>query len=269
MKVRVCACPWYDFLYLCQKFEMNEQSFIIYGRHPVVDAIKAGKLFEKVMLLQGTTGETEIELRKITREHNIPLSMVPKEKLHKMAAKGANHQGVIGFLSMIEYQSLENILPHIFEKGETPLLLLLDNITDVRNFGAIARSAEVMGVHAIVVPQKGGALINADAMKASAGALSKIPVCREKTMSGVLDYLGSSGVRVVSSDLKGEKQLFEIDFTGPTAILIGSEGEGVNANFIRRSDETFKIPQIGTTDSLNVSVATGIILYEVVKQRMA
>lgn len=246
---------------------MNEQNLMIYGRHPVVDAIKAGKPFEKVMLLQGTTGETEIELRKICREYDIPLSMVPREKLNKMAARGANHQGVIGFLSIIEYQSIENILPFIFEKGETPLLLLLDNVTDVRNFGAIARSAEVMGVHAIVVPHKGGALINADAMKASAGALSKIPVCREKTLSAVLDYLGSSGVSVVASDLKAEKQLFDIDFTVPTAILIGSEGEGVNGNFLRRSDETFKIPQVGTTDSLNVSVATGIILYEVVKQR--
>ena len=248
---------------------MNEENFIIYGRHPVVDAIKAGKLFEKIMLLQGTTGETEIELRKLTREHNIPLSMVPKDKLNKMAAKGANHQGVIGFLALLEYQKLEEILPQVFEKGETPLFLLLDNVTDVRNFGAIARSAEVMGVHALIVPHKGGALITSDAMKASAGALSKIPVCREKTMSGVLDYLGSAGVRVVSSDLKAEKKLFEIDFTVPMAILIGSESEGVNANFLRRSDETFMIPQIGTTDSLNVSVATGIILYEVVKQRLA
>ena len=147
-------------------------------------------------------------------------------------------------------------------------MLLLDSITDVRNFGAIARSAEVMGVHAIVVAQKGGALINAEAIKTSAGALTRIPVCREKTMSGVLDYLGSSGVRIVSSDLKATKKLFEIDFTLPTAILIGSEDEGVNPNFLRRSDETFMIPQAGQTDSLNVSVATGIILYEVVKQRI-
>lgn len=247
---------------------MSEQNFIIYGRHPIVDAIKAGKLFEKVMLLQGTTGETEVELRKVTREYNVPLSMVPKEKLNKMVPKGVNHQGVVGFLSLIEYQSIESVLPHIFEKGDIPLILLLDNVTDVRNFGAIARSAEVMGVHAIVVPQKGGALINADAMKASAGALSKIPVCREKSLSHVLDYLGASGVSVVASDLKASKQLFDIDFTLPTAILIGSENEGVNINFLRRSDETFKIPQVGTTDSLNVSVATGIILYEVVKQRI-
>lgn len=247
---------------------MNEtENTIIYGRHPIVDAIKAGKTFEKIMLQQGTRGEMEIEIRKLCREFQIPLSIVPREKLNKMA-NGANHQGLVGFAALISYMNLEDILPFVFEKGETPLLLLLDGITDVRNFGAIARSAEVMGVHAIVIQQKGGALINSDAIKASAGALSRIPICREKTMSAVLDYLADSGVRVVASDLKAEKRLFEVDFTAPTAILIGSEGEGVNLNFLRRSDETFKIPQVGTTDSLNVSVATGVILYEVVKQRL-
>jgi 23S rRNA (guanosine2251-2'-O)-methyltransferase len=247
--------------------EINQdKTVVIYGRHPVVDAIKAEKAFEKIMLLQGTRGELEVELRKLCREFQIPLSMVPKEKLDKMA-KGANHQGVVGFMAVIEYQSLEKVLPFIMEKGEAPLLLLLDNVTDVRNFGAIARSAEVMGVHALVVPHKGGALINSEALKASAGALSRIPVCREKTMSGVLDYLGASGVRVVASDLKGERKIFDVDFKLPTAILIGSESEGVNRNFLQRADETFIIPQMGTTDSLNVSVATGVILYEVLRQR--
>jgi 23S rRNA (guanosine2251-2'-O)-methyltransferase len=137
----------------------------------------------------------------------------------------------------------------------------------VRNFGAIARSAEVMGVHAIVLPLQGAALLNAEAMKASAGALSRIPVCREKNLSQVLDYLAQSGVRVVASDLTGRSKLYEVDFTPPTAILMGSEGEGVNRALLRRADERFLIPQIGTTDSLNVSVATGIILYEVLRQR--
>jgi 23S rRNA (guanosine2251-2'-O)-methyltransferase len=245
----------------------QEKNLVLYGRHPIVDAIKAGRIFEKIMLLQGTRGELEIEMRKLCKEYDIPLSMVPKEKLDKMTNK-ANHQGLVGFTALIEYQSLEKIVPFVFEKGETPLLLLLDNVTDVRNFGAIARSAEAMGVHAIVVLHKGGALINAEALKASAGALSRMPICREKTMSGVLDYLGSSGIQVVASDLKAEKRLFEVDFKLPTAILIGSESEGVNRNFIQRADDTFLIPQLGTTDSLNVSVATGIILYEVVKQRI-
>jgi 23S rRNA (guanosine2251-2'-O)-methyltransferase len=248
---------------------MNEptSNTIIYGRHPITDAIKAGKLFEKIMFQQGLKGEMEIEIRKLCRENQIPLSIVPREKLNKMAT-GAAHQGIVGFMALVSYMNLEDVLPHIFEKGETPLLLLLDGITDVRNFGAIARSAEVMGVHAIVVQQKGGALVNADALKASAGALSRMPICREKTMSAVLDYLATSGVRVVASDLKATQKLFDIDLTLPTAIIIGSEDVGVNGNYLRRSDETFIIPQVGSMDSLNVSVATGIILYEVVKQRL-
>ncbi len=242
-------------------------STIIYGRHPITEAIKAGKAFEKIMIQQGLRGEMEIEIRKLSRENQIPLSIVPQEKLNKMA-NGANHQGLVGFMALVSYLTLEDVLPHIFERGEVPLLLLLDGITDVRNFGAIARTAEVMGVHAIVVQQKGGALINADAIKASAGALNRMTVCREKTMSAVLDYLAQSGVRVIASDLKATQKLFDVDLTLPTAIIIGSEDVGVNGNFLRRSDETFIIPQVGAMDSLNVSVATGIILYEVVKQRI-
>ena len=246
---------------------MKEENTLIYGRHPVADAIRSGKPFEKVMMQQGLRGEAEIEIRKLAKEYNIPLSIVPREKMSKMA-NGGNHQGILGFLPLIEYQRLEDILPFVFEKGETPLLILLDNVTDVRNFGAIARSAEVMGVHAIIVPQNGSALINGDAMKSSAGALSRLPVCREKTLSSVLDYLAQSGVRVVASDLGAKNKVFDVDFSFPTAILMGSEGEGVNRALLRRADETFIIPQVGTTDSLNVSVATGVILYEVLRQRL-
>ncbi len=246
----------------------ESKNMVLYGRHPITEAIKGGKTFEKVLFQQGLRGEIEIEIRNLCKQFQIPLSIVPREKLEKIA-NGANHQGVIGYIAILTYYNLEEVLPQIFEKGQVPLLLLLDGVTDVRNFGAIARSADVMGVHVIVVPQKGGALINAEALKASAGALNRIPVCREKTMSGVLDYLGSSGVRIISSDLKAIKPLFDVDFTLPTAILIGSEDEGVNMNFLRRSDETFVIPQAGETDSLNVSVATGIILYEVVRQRLS
>lgn len=240
---------------------------LIYGRHPIADAIRAAKPFEKIMMQQGLRGEAEVEIRQLAKTHGIALSVVPREKLSKMA-NGGNHQGFLGFLAIIEYQKLEDILPHIFEKGELPLLLLLDNVTDVRNFGAIARSAEVMGVHAIVVPLQGSALLNAEAMKASAGALSRIAVCREKNLSGVLDYLAQSGVRVIASDLRAKQKIYDLNFTMPTAILMGSEGEGVNLALLRRADETFIIPQVGTTDSLNVSVATGIILYEILRQRL-
>ena len=245
---------------------MNEQNILIYGRHPIADAIRASKRFEKIMMQQDLRGEAEIEIRQLAKANGIPLSIVPREKLSKMA-NGGNHQGILGFLAMVEYQKLDDVLPFVFEKGEVPLLLLLDNITDVRNFGAIARSAEVMGVHAIVVPLQGAALLNADAMKTSAGALSRIAVCREKNLSQVLDYLAQSGVQVVASDLKGDKKLYEMDFSMPTAIIMGSEDEGVNRALLRRADERFIIPQVGTTDSLNVSVATGVILYEVVRQR--
>ena len=246
----------------------ESKNIVIYGRHPIAEAIKTGKTFEKILFQQGLKGEMEIEIRNLCKQFQIPLSVVPREKLDRMAS-GANHQGVIGYVALLTYYNLKEVLPQIFDNGEMPLLLLLDGVTDVRNFGAIARSAEVLGVHALVVPQKGGALINAEALKASAGALNRIPVCREKTMSGVLDFLGSSGVRIISSDLKATKAIFDVDFTLPTAILIGSEDEGVNMNFLRRSDETFVIPQAGETDSLNVSVATGIILYEVVRQRLS
>jgi 23S rRNA (guanosine2251-2'-O)-methyltransferase len=246
--------------------DIRDTGVLIYGRHPIADAIRSGKAFEKVMMQQGMRGEAEIEIRQLTKAQGIPLSIVPREKLSKMAS-GGNHQGFLGILSIIEYQSLDAIVPFIFEKGEIPLLLLLDSVTDVRNFGAIARSAEVMGVHAIVVPQQGTALINAEAMKTSAGALNIIPVCREKNLSAVLDYLGQSGIRVVASDLKAAKKIDAIDFTLPTAIIMGAEDVGVNPALLRRVDETFIIPQVGSTDSLNVSVATGIILYEIVRQR--
>ena len=244
----------------------QEENVMIYGVHPIMEAAKEGKQFDKIYLQQGLTGAVEIEIRKLSKAHGIPTSIVPKDKLNKIA-KGGNHQGVIGALSIIAYYSLETILPEVVAKGEVPLLLILDGVTDVRNFGAIARSAELSGVHTIVVAEKGSAAINADAMKASAGALAKIPVCRERSISNVLDYLGRSGVQVLVSHLESKTPLYEMNFTKPTAVLIGSEDEGVNRAFVRQADDSFRIPQVGAGDSFNVSVATGIILYEAMKQR--
>jgi 23S rRNA (guanosine2251-2'-O)-methyltransferase len=244
---------------------LDDNNVLIYGRHPVADAIRAGKRVEKVLIQQGMTGEAEIEIRRLCREHDVVLSVVPKEKLSKLVQ--GNHQGIIAIAAAVEYESLHAVLPQILVTGKVPLLLLLDGVTDVRNFGAIVRSAEVAGVDAVVVPQKGSAIINADAIKAAAGAFSRIPICREKSLSHVLDYLGEMGVRVFASHLKSAKMVFESDFTLPTAILMGSEGEGVNPAWLKRADEAFRIPQVGTTDSFNVSVATGIILYEVMRQR--
>ncbi len=246
---------------------MKEKQQLIYGRHPVVDAIQSGQTIDKVLIQQGLKGEVERELRQLSKSHGFPLQYVPKERLNKFTR--GNHQGVVALISLVPYYRLEDVLPGIFERSEVPLILLLDGITDVRNFGAIARSAEIAGAHAIVTSLKGSALINADAMKTSAGALAKIPVCRESSIMQALELLRLSGVRVLASDMQSHTPIYSVDFQQPTAIIIGSEGEGVNQALLRAADDTFVIPQRGTTDSFNVSVATGIMLYEVIRQRMA
>ncbi len=238
---------------------------LIYGKHPLWDAIKSGQAIDKVWLQIGMKGEYVTDMRELCKEKNIPIQMVPKEKLNKLIRE--NHQGAIAFVSMVDYYKLEDVLPQIYERNEMPLILVLDGVTDVRNFGAIARSAECLGANAIVIGKKNAARINAEAMKTSAGALTKIPICRENSPMAAVEFLQLSGVQVAASDLKAEKNISEIDFTGPTAILVGSEGRGVHYTLAEMSDLRFIIPQSGFTDSLNVSVATGIILYEIARQR--
>jgi 23S rRNA (guanosine2251-2'-O)-methyltransferase len=243
-------------------------SNVIYGHHPVVEAIKAGKALEKVFLQAGLRGEVEKELRQLTKEHDIPMQVVPKEKLERLT-KGV-HQGVVAWLALIEFADLEKVVDQVLAAGETPLLLLLDSITDVRNFGAICRSAEVMGVHAVVVPQSGSAPANEDAMKASAGALARIRLCRTRSMFSTVDWLKEAGIQVVATAV-GDRAvpLPELQLTEPTAILVGSEGDGLPAKLLKMSDVVTKIPQASNFDSLNVSVATGVMLYEVLRQRLA
>ncbi len=243
----------------------QEEISLIFGRHPVVEALKSGQPVDKVMLLQGTRGEIEVELRHLTRDLNVPMQMVPKERLDKLTR--GNHQGVVALMAAVEYQRLENVLPLIFERGEVPLIVLLDGITDVRNMGAIARSAVCAGAHALVVSTKNAAPIHAEAVKTSAGALLQIPICREPSMQFVLDLLGKSGVMVLASSLQSKKPLYQIDLSLPIALMLGSEGEGVNPAFLRQADETFIIPQSNLTNSFNVSVAAGIMLYEALRQR--
>ncbi len=242
-------------------------ALMIYGRHPIVDAIRLGKTIEKIWLLEGTRGELEKELRGLSKEAGIPMVYAPKDKLDKMTQR-ANHQGVVAQLAVMDYYKLEDVLPTIYDKGEVPLILLLDDVTDVRNFGAIARSAEVLGAHALVIPQSGGAAINADAMKTSAGALNEIPVCREKSLHSAATFLVENGIALLGSDLNGKHLLHELDLTIPVAFLIGSEGRGLNPALLRLADHRFKIPQSGKTDSLNVSVASSLMLYETQRQRM-
>lgn len=239
---------------------------VIYGHHPVVEAIEAGKPVEKVFFQQGVRGELEKEIRQLTKAHQIPLVVVPREKLNKMV-KGA-HQGVVAYLSAVAYQSIEDVLPWIFEQGENPLLVLLDTITDVRNFGAICRSAECAGAHAVIVPQSGAAPANEEAMKASAGALARIRLCRVRSLFTTVEYLQQSGVQVVATALSDRAiPLYQADFSKPTAILMGSEGDGVHPKLLKMSDQVVKIPQATDFDSYNVSVAAGIVLYEALRQK--
>lgn len=245
---------------------MAKKENIIFGIHPVIEAIKAGKEIDRI-LLQSTLGshETIRELKRVAREVDVPIQYVPMEKLNKVTMK--NHQGVIAFVSEITYQPLQNILPSIYEKGEDPFILILDRITDVRNFGAIARTAECAGVHAMVIPVKGSARINMDAVKTSAGALYNIPVCREENLKTAIDLIRSSGIEIISCTEKGDAVYHKTDFRKPIAIILGSEEDGISNEYLKLSDRIMHIPMAGSTASLNVSVAAGIILFEALKQR--
>lgn len=241
-------------------------SNLIYGHHPVVEAIRAGKAVEKVFFQQGERGEVEKEIRHLTKEHGIPLQVVPREKLNKMVR--GQHQGVAAYLSLVSYQNLEDVLPFVFEQGEIPLFVVLDGVTDVRNFGAICRSAECAGAHAVIVPQSGAALANEEAMKASAGALARVRLCRVRSLFSTVEWLQMAGVQVVATALSARAvPVFQADFSVPTAILMGSEGEGVHPKLLKMADAVVKIPQATDFDSFNVSVATGIVLYEALRQR--
>ncbi|MEN0048821.1 MAG: 23S rRNA (guanosine(2251)-2'-O)-methyltransferase RlmB [Bacteroidota bacterium] len=240
------------------------QPTLIFGRHPVIDAINTGQSVDKIFLQQGTRGEFEKEVRQLSKLHDIPVRIIPKERMNKMTRK--NHQGIIAYLSLIRYYKIEDVLPMIYEKGETPLLLILDGVTDVRNFGAIARSAVCCGVHAIIIPSKGTAQINAEAIKTSAGAIHSISICRERSLVNTLEQLQDSGIQAFASTLSTKKSINTTDFTVPTAIIMGSEDQGVSKALLSKT-EHFIIPQSDQTNSFNVSVATGIILYEVMRQR--
>jgi 23S rRNA (guanosine2251-2'-O)-methyltransferase len=238
---------------------------MVFGLRPVIELLKSGKDMEKLMIQQGLTGETYGELRHLLKEMAVPHQIVPVEKLNRLTNK--NHQGVVGYISPINYQQVEDILPFIFEKGKTPLILIMDRITDVRNFGAITRTAECAGVDCIIVPEKGSAQINSDAIKTSAGALHKIPVCRVPNLKFTVDYLKKSGIQIIACTEKAELLHDEEDYSFPTAVVMGSEEDGISAELLIQADKLVKIPLFGEIASLNVSVASGIILYEILRQR--
>lgn len=244
---------------------MEEKNFV-FGLHSTIEAIHSGKEIDRILVSKGLQGELFQELMKLVRQFEIPVQQVPVERINRVTRK--NHQGVLAFISPIAYQPITEIIPMLYEQGKNPLILILDRITDVRNFGAIARSAEVAGVDAILIPEKGSAQINADAIKTSSGALLTIPVCREKSLTNAVHFLKNSGLKVIAASEKGELNYFSCDMTQPIAIVMGSEETGIDAALLKIADEWTKIPQLGTIESLNVSVAAGILMFEAVRQRI-
>jgi 23S rRNA (guanosine2251-2'-O)-methyltransferase len=238
---------------------------LIFGIRTVIEAVKAGKDFDKIQVQRGTQSPLLKELLALTKSTGIPVQFLPMEKFRVYAYK--NHQGVIAVLSPVAYQKIEDIIPQIYEKGEEPFILVLDEVSDVRNFGAISRTAECAGVHAIVIPDKGSAAINSDAIKSSAGALYNIPICRTHNLMGAVDFMKESGLKLVAANEKSDEDYSAVDLSGPLALVMGSEDKGVSYKILKLCDFSARIPILGTIESLNVSVATGILLYEVVKQR--
>jgi 23S rRNA (guanosine2251-2'-O)-methyltransferase len=238
---------------------------LIFGTRAVLEALHAGREIEDLLIQRDLNNDLIRELKAAAAAIDLPYQKVPAEKLNRITKK--NHQGVVCFLSPIRYAPVQEILASAFEQGKLPLLLVLDRITDVRNFGAIARTAECLGADAIVVPTRGSARINADAMKTSAGALNFIPVCREPNLKDTLRFLKDSGLQIVACTEKAEKNLAEHDLTGPIALLMGSEEDGISPEYLKFADTKALIPMQGQVASLNVSVAAAICLYEVVRQR--
>ncbi len=241
----------------------NEQ--LIYGARAVIETIQSGKHLEKLFIQKSHSSELTRQLLKLVSEQSIPVSWVPVEKLNRLTQK--NHQGVVAFVSPVQYYNLHHVLTEVFEKGKTPLFLAMDGVTDIRNFGGIARTAECMGVDALIIPVKSNAQINADAVKTSAGALNYIPVCRDMNLFEALKYLKDSGLQVVSCSEHGTVPPDQADFSSPTVLVIGSEEDGISQEIIKYSDVTCAIPMKGHISSLNVGSAAAMMLYEVSRQR--
>jgi 23S rRNA (guanosine2251-2'-O)-methyltransferase len=244
---------------------MQKESDCIFGLRPVLEAIRAGKPIDRLLIRQGLQGALYHQLMTEVKNNNISYQIVPLERIEVVTRK--NHQGVLAWLSLIEYQSIENLLPMIFERGEDPLLIALDGVSDVRNFGAIARSAECMGVHAVIIPEKGSARITGDAVKTSAGALHTIPVCRERAFVKSIRFLKESGLKVICATEKSGTLAAKTNLRGPLVLILGSEEKGVGRELLSLADATVRIPMKGTIESLNVSVSAGILIYEAVRQR--
>ena len=243
----------------------TEEKNYIFGIRAIIEAVEAGKTIDKLFIQKGLHNDLFAELWKLVREKRINYKHVPVEKINRLTRK--NHQGVFAFISPIDFHNIEDVVPALYEQGKNPLILVLDRITDVRNFGAIARTAECAGVDAIIIPEQNAAAINADAIKTSAGALHKITVCRTWNLKLAIQFMKESGIQLVGCTEKTQDDMYKADYTTPTAIIIGSEEDGVSPEFLKMCDARAKIPLAGKIASLNVSVATGVILYEAIRQR--
>ena len=237
----------------------------VFGIRSIIEVIKSGKTIDKLFIQKGLHNETFAILWKMVRENRINYKHVPIEKINRITRK--NHQGVVAFISPIDFYKIENIVPSIFESGKNPLILILDRITDIRNFGAIARTAECAGVDAILIPEQQSAAINADAVKTSSGALHKIKICRTWNLNLSLQFLKDSGIKIIGCTEKGDKNIYEINMQNPIGIIIGSEENGISEEYLKMCENKTKIPIYGTISSLNASVAAGIILFESLRQR--
>jgi len=238
---------------------------MVFGTRAVMEAIKSGREIEKIYIQAGLNNDLIRELINLATTHKVPFSFIPQQKLNSISSK--NHQGVICLLSIVQYAPLENIIDLCYEQGREPFFLILDRITDVRNFGAIARTVECAGLDAIIIGEKGNAPISADAMKTSAGALNHLPVCRVKDMTKTFRLLKDNGIQIIACTEKAEKTLYETELNSPLAIVVGSEEDGISPEMLKAADHLAKIPIKGQIGSLNVSVAAGIAIYEGVRQR--
>ena len=244
-----------------------KKNTLVIGREAVIKAMQEGKALDRIYLQTTVHGEVIDEIKKLALENNVPINKVPVEKLNSFNV--SNHEGCIAQISKIQYQDLQDIISFIVDKGEVPLFLILDGITDIRNIGGIARSAFCFGVNAIIIPDKGVGALNEDAILTSAGALEQIPVCRVNSLMKTVDDLHMNGIKVFATEMKAKNKTYDCNFAEPCAIVMGGEEQGVYPALLKICDNQFQIPMTGDFDSLNVSVATGIILYEVMKQRGA
>ena len=238
---------------------------IVFGTRPVLEAINSGKTLEKLFIQKNLKKEILEKIKSKLSNKKINISYVPKEKLNRITKK--NHQGIICYISPISYQPIEEIIQRVFEKGKDPFVIILDRITDTRNFGAISRVADASGVDAIIIPEKESAIITSDSIKTSAGAINYIPICKVKSLRSTANFLKESGLKLVSCTEKGDKKFYDADLTSPCCIILGSEKDGISNSLMNVSDERLNIPMKGNVESLNVSSSASVILFEVVRQR--